>query len=198
VTREVVISKHLVAELRTYSDMVRREDARITRSADVQLDPIATAPHATASPTSTTSAGDNVPSIPAEHASQPGPDAVEQTIQLREEELRARTQVVQVGAVEVRTGVVAEQQSIVVRLEHEETDVELLPVEHRSAARAVGSGEDVVDIPEYGEQVSVRKRPVVVEEITVGKATVEEVKQVTTTLRREEAHVEMRGDIRLS
>jgi uncharacterized protein (TIGR02271 family) len=38
---------------------------------------------------------------------------------------------------------------------------------------------------------------VVVEEITVGKRSVQEKQQVSGTVRREEAHVEPHGDVRL-
>ncbi len=186
ITGEVTVGKRLVEEVRTFSDMVRRQDARITEK------------HATGDHRATTRVEANLTSAPAEQPLSGRLDeAGERTIELQEEELSTRTRVVEVGAVEVRIGVVHEQQSVVLKLEHEETDVELRAVDHRPADRAVGSGEDVLDIPEYGEQVSFRKRPVVMEEITVSKESVEEVKQVTATLRREEAHVETRGDVRL-
>jgi uncharacterized protein (TIGR02271 family) len=45
------------------------------------------------------------------------------------------------------------------------------------------------------EQVTVEKQPVVREEVAMGKRPVQETKQVSDTVRREEAHVESEGDI---
>ncbi len=45
------------------------------------------------------------------------------------------------------------------------------------------------------EQVTVEKQPVVREEVAMGKRPVQETKQVSDTVRREEAHVEQEGDV---
>ena len=45
------------------------------------------------------------------------------------------------------------------------------------------------------EQVTVEKQPYVREEVAMGKRPVQETKQVSDTVRREEAHVERAGDI---
>ncbi len=198
VTRELVIDKRMVEEVRQLSETVRREDVRITHSGNRQLDAEGDQVRTVAGRPGTTAAEANTAPV---RPDQTPPAALQETggtVRLRQEELRAHKQVVADGTVEVRTGVVSEQRSMVVRLTHEETDVEQLPVERRPADRPVGTGEDIFDIPEYGEQVSVRKRPVVTEEITVGKETVQEMQHVTATVRREEAHIETEGDVQLS
>lgn len=199
VTRELVIDKRMVEEVRQLSETVRREDVRITHSGDPPLDVEGDQVRAVAGRPGTTAAEANTAPV---RPDQTPLAALQQetggTVQLRQEELRVHKQVVDAGTAEVRTGVVSEQRSMVVRLAREETDVEQLPVERRPADRPIGSGEGVFDIPEYGEQVSVRKRPIVTEEITVGTEAVEEMQRVTTTVQREEAHIETRGDVRLS
>jgi len=198
VTQELVIDKRLVEEVRTLSETVRREDVRITHSGDLPLDAQGDQVGAAAGRPGATAAEGEASAVREEPAPPARLQEAGGTVQLREEELRVHKQVVEAGTVQVRTGVVSEPRSVVVKLAREETLVEQLPVERRPADRPVGSGEDVFDIPEYGEQVSVRKRPVVTEEITVGKAVVEEVERVTATVRREEAHVETRGEVGLS
>jgi uncharacterized protein (TIGR02271 family) len=45
------------------------------------------------------------------------------------------------------------------------------------------------------EQVTVEKQPLVREEVALGKRPVQETKQVSDTIRREEAHIEREGDV---
>ncbi|MDQ6670905.1 MAG: YsnF/AvaK domain-containing protein [Chloroflexota bacterium] len=195
VTQELVIDKRLVEEVRRLSDTVRREDARITwlgsgelEGADQARD-MSDIKGKTTSDTTTSAREEEAPRVPFLDG--------ERTVELREEELLVRTQLVEAGAVEVHTGVISEQQGVVVRAQHEETAVKQVPVERRSSDRPVGSGEDIFDIPQYGERFILRKRPVVTEEITVDKGAVQDVQQVRATVRREEAQIEIEGDIRL-
>lgn len=119
---------------------------------------------------------------------------VGRTVQLREEELRARTTPVQTGEVQVRKDVVAEQRTVDVPVTREEVVVERHPVEHRPADRPIAEGE-TIEVPVREEQVTVEKRPVVYEEVEVGKREVRDTERVTDTVRREEAHVEREGDV---
>jgi len=84
-----------------------------------------------------------------------------------------------------------------VRAQHEETAVEQVGVDRPPAERPVGSGENIFDIPQYGEQVILRKKPVVTEEITVDREAIQDMQQVRATVRREEAQIQIEGDIRL-
>jgi len=119
------------------------------------------------------------------------------TVALREEELFAQTQVVEVGAARVSTEVVAEQRTLEAVVWHEEVFVERHPVERQPAERPVGGDPIVLHIPIYGEHVTVRTRPVVVEEITVGKEVVQTVERLTATVRHEELTIETQGEVRL-
>ncbi|MGI9149824.1 MAG: DUF2382 domain-containing protein [Chloroflexota bacterium] len=197
VTHELVIDKRLVEEVLKLSDTVRREDALITHNAGPQPEPASETggPHELARTTRPALGRSSVPEDQLELAH---PNAADASLELRQEELRVRTRVVDAGTVQVRTGTLSELRSVVVRAEHEETAVELVPVEPRPSERPVGSGDDIFDIPEYGEAVSLRKTPVVTEEITLAKETRTDVEQVTVSLGREIAHVELQGDVRLA
>jgi uncharacterized protein (TIGR02271 family) len=74
--------------------------------------------------------------------------------------------------------------------------IERHPVDRRPADEPIGEGE-TVRVPLREEQVSVEKRPVVSEEISVGKRGVQETEEVSGTVRREEARVEQEGDVRV-
>jgi len=64
------------------------------------------------------------------------------------------------------------------------------------AASAIGEGQEI-RIPVMEEQVSVNKTAVVTEEVSIGKREVQETKQVSDTVRREEAHIEQQGDVKM-
>ena len=117
----------------------------------------------------------------------------EQTLRLREEELRASKQTVEAGEVQIRKEVVAEQQTLEVPVTREEVVIERHPVSSTEAARMDGGeireGESI-RVPVREEQVTVEKTPVVTEEIEVGKRTVQETQRVSDTVRREEVSVD--------
>ena len=62
--------------------------------------------------------------------------------------------------------------------------------------RHMQSGE-VLRIPIVEEEIVVHKRPVVVEEVTLGKRVVQESQTVKETVRREEARIDEHGEARL-
>ena len=117
------------------------------------------------------------------------------SVQLREEELRARTQSVEAGQVHVGKEVVEEQRALEVPVTREEVTVERRPVARQASDTPIGEGDETIRVPVREEQVSVEKRPVVTEEINVGKQRVQETQQVSGTVRREEARVEGEGDV---
>jgi uncharacterized protein (TIGR02271 family) len=121
--------------------------------------------------------------------------ASDQTLQLREEELQARKQQVETGRVHVGKEIVEEQQSLEVPVTREEVTIERQSVPRRPAEEPIGAGEESIRVPVREEQVSVEKRPVVKEEIKVGKQQVQETRQVSGTVRREEARIEGEGDV---
>jgi uncharacterized protein (TIGR02271 family) len=121
--------------------------------------------------------------------------AERQTVELREEELRARKEMVEAGEVEIRKDVVTEQRTLEVPITREEVVVERHPIEGRRVSdRPIGETESI-RVPVREEEVTVEKRPVVREEIEIGKRRVEETEQVSGTVRREEARIEREGDV---
>ena len=120
------------------------------------------------------------------------------TLRLREEELRARKETVETGEVAVRKEVVAEQQTIEVPVTREEVVIEHRAVD-RAEAERTSAGEiregETIRVPVREEQVTIEKRPVVTEEIEIGKRAVQETEHVTETVRREEAVVDHDEDV---
>jgi uncharacterized protein (TIGR02271 family) len=96
-----------------------------------------------------------------------------QRIQLLGEILRIHKERVSRGEVRLRKEVVTEQQNIEVPTRREELVVERVPGSGREATGArVGSGEKEIRVPLSEERVHVEKKPVVKEEIQVGKRQV--------------------------
>jgi uncharacterized protein (TIGR02271 family) len=118
-----------------------------------------------------------------------------QTVELREEELQARKQPVEKGRVQVGKEVVEERQTMEVPVTREEVTVERRPVSREPSDTPIGQGGENIRVPVREEQVSVEKRPVVTEEISVGKQKVQDTKQVSGTVRREEARIEGTGEV---
>lgn len=117
----------------------------------------------------------------------------QQRIQLREEQLSVDKHQVKAGEVRVRKEVVTEQRTIEVPVTREEVVIERHAA--TDAANPTGRiGEDEeIRIPLMEEQVDVDKRAVVREEYTVGKRKVQDTKQVSDTVRREEARIDTEG-----
>jgi uncharacterized protein (TIGR02271 family) len=122
----------------------------------------------------------------------------DQTMQLREEELEPRKRSVETGQVRITKDVVEEQQTLDVPVTREEVFIERRPVErHAADAGPIGDSKETIRVPVQEEQVSVEKRAVVTEEISVGKRLVQDTRQVSGTVRREEARIQQDGDLNL-
>lgn len=117
-------------------------------------------------------------------------------VQLREEQLQASKHPVETGQVGIRKEVTTEQQTFDVPVTREEVYIERRPGSGQPADQPIGEGE-TYRIPVREEQVTVEKQPVVKEEISLGKRQVQETKQVSDTVQREEAHIERTGDTRV-
>ena len=117
----------------------------------------------------------------------------QQSVELREEELRAEKERVQAGEVTLRKEVVKEKKTIEVPVTKEEVVVERHPVAGRPSDREIGKDEEI-RIPVMEEEVRVEKTPVVKEEVTLKKRPIQETKKVSDTVKREEAYVEHTGD----
>jgi uncharacterized protein (TIGR02271 family) len=118
-------------------------------------------------------------------------------LQLREEELHAEKKPVQAGEVRVRKDVIEEKKTIDVPVTREEVVVERHPVSGRERSDGDIGEDEEIRIPVMEEQVRVEKTPVVKEEVSIKKRAVQETKQVSDTVRREEAHVDQSGGARV-
>src|SRR5271157_2787076 len=118
-------------------------------------------------------------------------------IQLREEQLHVRKHLVVAGEVRVRKEVRTEHRTIEVPVSREEIVIErLAPAEAPVTAADFAPGE-VIRIPLREEQVVVEKRPVVREEVRVGKRVVQETERVDGEVRKEEVRIEREGDVEI-
>jgi len=116
-------------------------------------------------------------------------------MQLREEELHARTTPVQTGEVTLEKDIVSEQRTLEVPVTREEVQIERHPVDRRPADMPISDTErSSIDMPVHSEQVSVEKQPVVYEEVGIGKRQVTDTQDVNATVRREEVRVRKDGD----
>ena len=189
VKEEVTVGKRVVQDTEHVGGEVRKEEVRIERVAregdsDVH----------TAAPQGTTTAPGSAPARAdtGATASRTGEGA---RIQLREEELQVHKQLVETGKVRVRKEVVTEHRTIEVPVQREEIVIERhapngAPVPDSN----IGPGEEI-HIPVRREQVFVEKRPVVKEEVTVGKRVVQDTERVGGEVRKEEVRVEREGDV---
>ena len=124
------------------------------------------------------------------------------TISLKEESLTAHTQSIEVGAVFIRKEVIIEERTITVSVQREEVVIEhraLLtqgtPPDDPSGTLVELAPGQTIRIPIREEQVFLEKRPIVTEELIVGKRTVQETKHFSDTVRREVPHLERTGDV---
>lgn len=116
-------------------------------------------------------------------------------IELREEELHVDKSRVQSGEVAVGKHVVSEQKSMTVPVEHEEVVVTRHAVDRAADPSQIGANSETVKVPVMAEQVSTSVTARVVEEVEVGKRTVQEQKTVTDTIRKEKLDVDSDGNV---
>jgi uncharacterized protein (TIGR02271 family) len=126
-----------------------------------------------------------------EHA---GATSDERRIQLRGEILRTYKERVQRGEVRLRKDVITENQSVQVPVTREELVVERVPASGEARAGEIGRDQEV-RIPLSEERVRAEKRPVINEEVRVGKRTVQNTEQVSDNVRHEELRVEKDGNV---
>jgi uncharacterized protein (TIGR02271 family) len=117
------------------------------------------------------------------------------TVPLREDELAARKQTVEVGAVSLGTEVVEEEQTLEVPVTREEVTIERHAVDRRPSAEPIAATSEVLRVPVRGDQVSVDKQAVVYEEVDLSKRAVQETQRVSDTVRKEVVDVDATGDV---
>ena len=124
------------------------------------------------------------------------------TVPVREEVLTPHTQLVEAGSVIISKEVITEEKTITVSVQREEVVIERLP----HSPQETPGGEPIgmlyelapgqtIRIPIRQEQVFLEKRPVVTQELIVGKHTVQETQHFSDTIRREMPHLEREGDV---
>jgi len=119
------------------------------------------------------------------------------TIEVKEERLRAEKSPVETGEVRIHKDVHTENRTIEVPVQREEVVIERTPVHGQatgSSAADFREGEEI-RIPVREEQVHVNKEAVTTEEVKVGKRTVQDTERVSGQVRKEEVKVEQTGDV---
>ncbi len=117
-----------------------------------------------------------------------------QTVQLKEEHLRASKEAVKTGDVTVRKEVHTEHQQVTVPVEREEVVIERRPASGPAAGEIKA---EEIRIPVKEEKVHVSKEAVVKEEVSVGKRKVTETETVAGEVKKEELKVETEGDVKV-
>ncbi|MFJ7825910.1 YsnF/AvaK domain-containing protein [Psychrobacillus sp. NPDC096623] len=118
----------------------------------------------------------------------------EERMRLHEERLSIDKEQKLAGEVNVEKHIVETQERVEVPVEHEEVYIERRAVDETAAGNIVDDGEKI-HIPVMEERVEVTKRPVVSEEIVVGKRKVTDTELVNETVRREEADIHRTDDV---
>ncbi|WP_426449507.1 YsnF/AvaK domain-containing protein [Paenibacillus sp. S-38] len=121
----------------------------------------------------------------------------ERELRLREERLQVDKQRVQSGEVSVRKEVIEEQQTINVPVSREEVYIERRDVTDGRTDNTPLGEDEVIRIPVTEERVEVTKKPVVTGEVAIGKREVTENRQVSDTVKREEAVIDSTGETRV-
>ncbi len=111
-------------------------------------------------------------------------------VPVHEEELTATKHSVELGQVQVRKDVVAEQRTMDVPVTEERVRVERRVVEGDVPASDTAFQEGTISVPIRGEEVDLQKRTRIAEEVEIGKEQVERQQRVAGTVRREEVHVD--------
>lgn len=119
----------------------------------------------------------------------------EKTMPLREEQLKVDKEDVQTGEVEIGKEVKTEQRDMDIPVRHDEIYVERRPVdENRADASPVNDSEEI-RVPIVEEKLEVTKKPVVTDEVVVGKRTVEENEHISETVKKEEPRLNKEGKV---
>lgn len=117
----------------------------------------------------------------------------DETIEVREENLAARTREVERGSVHVDKRVVEEQQTLEVPVTEEEVHIERRAVDR--PAGSIDLDEASYEIPLRGEEVELTREARVVEEIDIDKTARERTESVSGTVRREEVEIDTDVDV---
>ena len=104
-----------------------------------------------------------------------------QTLQLREEQLDIKKERVQTGEVKVHKEVIEEQKTFTIPIKRQEMVIEV-------------GDEEEFRIPLKEEEIEINKHLVQVNEVSVTKRQIQEMKPIKKKLKKEIAHVDVAGD----
>jgi uncharacterized protein (TIGR02271 family) len=124
-----------------------------------------------------------------------GEEDEEQALKLREEQLDINKKEVEKGEVGVRKRIIEEEKTIKVPVQREEVYVERRSVKDRPEGGEIKEETEEIRIPIKEEEVEIRKKPVVTEEVFVGKRTYEDTEESTEKVKREEAEIDEEGRV---
>jgi uncharacterized protein (TIGR02271 family) len=117
-------------------------------------------------------------------------------VPLAEEEIIASKHVEKVGEVHVRKEIITEEKQITVPVMREVIRVERVALQEDVRAGEKLFEDESYDIPISEEHVTVSKRPMVREEVRIGKEIQQAEETASTTVRRERAEIETMGPVR--
>lgn len=117
-------------------------------------------------------------------------------LQLLGEVLDVHKEWVRAGEVRLRKEVVSETKHVQVPVQREELVIERTKASGEAPAGEIGSNEEI-RIPLREERVTAGKRPVVREEVQVDKRNVQDKREVSEEVRREELHVDKDDDVKI-
>ncbi|MGF7532358.1 YsnF/AvaK domain-containing protein [Bacillus mexicanus] len=117
----------------------------------------------------------------------------EKTMPLREEQLKVDKEDIQTGEVEIGKEVKTEQRDMDIPVRHDEIYVERRPVDENRADASPVNDSETVRVPIVEEKLEVTKKPVVTDEVVVGKRTVEENEHISETVKKEEPRLHKEG-----
>lgn len=114
------------------------------------------------------------------------------TLQLKKEQLDIAKKWIQTGNVKVHKNTFTEEKSFTVPVMHEELIIEKgtsisADVQHKN------SSAEIIRIPLSEEQVKFTKHKVILENVSIYKQQIREIRHIEKTLKREEAKIKVSG-----
>ena len=106
-----------------------------------------------------------------------------------EEQLEATRHQVERGEVHLESVVSEHEESLDVRVTEERVHIERVPVDRLATAADLAVDGRDLNVAIYGEEIDVQKEPHVVEEVVISKDAIQEVREVSGTVRREDVEV---------
>lgn len=129
-------------------------------------------------------------------------EEVPEKMKVHEERLSVDKQQVRKGEVTVDKNVVEDRKKVDIPVEHEEITIERRPVDRvlddqtgeEDFRTANAFDDETIRVPVTEEQIEVKKKPVVTEEIVINKKRVTDTEHIDETVKREEVEVNRVGE----